>query len=578
MKHLYKIMIAGFLVFNLFPTLKAGAQMDSAMIYVSGNPVICSLPGSIDININYYSDSSDTIYFNLDFGDGQNSNFATYNHSYWNTVSHTYTLAGNYQVMFTATDDSGHVEKDSLNIFASNTCGTISGTFYVDDNDNCIKDAGENTPLQYSCINLWYQDQVISTTYADGAGYYEFLDIPAGYDYVIVPYQYYYSGGLIYDFCPEEIQISSVPSSNNNIGYYCPTTDFDLLSNLNCTGFVPGQSRHIDIHTNRLTCSPNNTATVKLILNPLLTYDNSHSTPIPVTTSGDTVMYNVNFGSGSSIFNWIWVITSPTATLGDTLCVEIITEPVLGDIHPENNRGNFCFPVNTSCDPNDKIVYPRGIDPAGNIDPDQTLTYTINFQNTGTEYAYNIFLDDTLDSNLDLSTFRVLSSSHYMYLSWPAPNIVRFQYDNIYLPDSTMDEPNSHGYVIYSIDPLPGLTIGTEITNSADIFFDYNLPVKTNTVINTIADLTQVPVIKNEPASFSIYPNPVTDFANITINEKGSFSLEINDITGKVIKIINNVLSGESNINLRGLGSGIYFVKLISSDKQTIGVKKVSVE
>jgi hypothetical protein len=59
---------------------------------------------------------------------------------------------------------------------------------------------------------------------------------------------------------------------------------------------------------------------------------------------------------------------------------------------------------------------------------------------------------------------------------------------NIYLPDSTFDEPRSHGYFAFSIRQKAGLLPGTEIPASAGIIFDFNAPVQTNLVMNTLYD------------------------------------------------------------------------------------------
>jgi len=67
--------------------------------------------------------------------------------------------------------------------------------------------------------------------------------------------------------------------------------------------------------------------------------------------------------------------------------------------------------------------------------------------------------------------------------------VIKFRFDNINLPDSTTDEENSHGYVIFEIDPLPNVPVGSEIKNSTSIYFDFNEPVKTNTVRNTLLDV-----------------------------------------------------------------------------------------
>jgi hypothetical protein len=69
--------------------------------------------------------------------------------------------------------------------------------------------------------------------------------------------------------------------------------------------------------------------------------------------------------------------------------------------------------------------------------------------------------------------------------------VLTFTFANINLPDSNRNEPASHGYLKFSIAPLAAVAQGTRIENSADIFFDYNEPVRTNTAFTTVYDLPE---------------------------------------------------------------------------------------
>ncbi|MBK9506828.1 MAG: T9SS type A sorting domain-containing protein [Bacteroidetes bacterium] len=75
-----------------------------------------------------------------------------------------------------------------------------------------------------------------------------------------------------------------------------------------------------------------------------------------------------------------------------------------------------------------------------------------------------------------------------MYTTLDADSVAHFIFPDIYLADSTTDEPASHGFVVYTIKPKPGLDYNTLITNNAGIYFDFNEPVITNTVSNTVVD------------------------------------------------------------------------------------------
>src|SRR5690606_12152357 len=51
---------------------------------------------------------------------------------------------------------------------------------------------------------------------------------------------------------------------------------------------------------------------------------------------------------------------------------------------------------------------------------------------------------------------------------------------------SSVNEEGSNGFVAFKIKPKATLNIGDEITGVANIYFDYNLPITTNTVTTKI--------------------------------------------------------------------------------------------
>ena len=55
------------------------------------------------------------------------------------------------------------------------------------------------------------------------------------------------------------------------------------------------------------------------------------------------------------------------------------------------------------------------------------------------------------------------------------------------------------GYVTYTIQPKAGLPTGTQIPNAANIVFDYEKPITTNTVMNTIDSGAPTSAVKPLP-------------------------------------------------------------------------------
>ncbi len=147
-------------------------------------------------------------------------------------------------------------------------------------------------------------------------------------------------------------------------------------------------------------------------------------------------------------------------------------------------------PIHTCAyDPNIKTVTPTGIESPGYIPLDSDwLEYTVHFQNTGTDTASKVEILDQLDQNLDWLTLSPLSSSHPVVINGDQNGQISFLFENINLPDSTVDEPGSHGFINYRIKLKNGLPHGTQITNEANIFFDFNPAITTNQTINTLYD------------------------------------------------------------------------------------------
>jgi hypothetical protein len=140
-------------------------------------------------------------------------------------------------------------------------------------------------------------------------------------------------------------------------------------------------------------------------------------------------------------------------------------------------------------DPNDKIADPKGIEPdgMGYIPPStEHLDYTIRFQNTGTASATDVIITDQLNPSLDWSSIEILSYSDAYQLDFHPSGLVEFKFENINLPDSTTDFLGSQGFIKFRINLEAGLPIPTIIQNEANIYFDQNPPILTNTETNTL--------------------------------------------------------------------------------------------
>jgi len=143
---------------------------------------------------------------------------------------------------------------------------------------------------------------------------------------------------------------------------------------------------------------------------------------------------------------------------------------------------NYTTELKCSYDPNDKAVYPARESNINLID--EYLTYRIRFQNTGNDVAYDVVIRDTLDEDIDLNSFQLLSSEFEISpeVEIREGRFLTFQFDDINLPDSTTNFLGSQGAITYLVRAKEDTEEETIIENTAHIYFDLNPAVVTNTV------------------------------------------------------------------------------------------------
>ncbi|HJW30119.1 MAG TPA: T9SS type A sorting domain-containing protein, partial [Saprospiraceae bacterium] len=283
------------------------------------------------------------------------------------------------------------------------------------------------------------------------------------------------------------------------------------------------------------------------------------SATIPYELVGDSI---VNFDLGILAVNdeidfQIFFKLSCDAPLGLEHCLtgELKDDHICGHerstyVECQNNIG--------SIDPNDKRIFNEAGKEATTIDKGEYIYYHIRFQNTGTDTAFNIHITDPLSPTLDLSTLEILSASHpYRYSINDGPDLV-VDFDNILLPDSSINEAASHGYFKFRVKPRAEYDYGTIIPNQAHIYFDFNDPVLTNEAILLISPKvgTKEP---NDFVEFSLFPNPVKTTLALTISaddRKRVDQYEIIDQLGQTI--IQSSFEDGHAIDVSRLSPGMY--------------------
>jgi hypothetical protein len=180
----------------------------------------------------------------------------------------------------------------------------------------------------------------------------------------------------------------------------------------------------------------------------------------------------------------------------------------------------------------------------------------------GTYYAQNVVITDTLDKNLDWNTLKT-GYSNYPYSAELSENgVLKFTFKNINLTWKAQSDLLSRGLVTYTVKQKPELPAMTKIYAKANVYFDFNPPVATNSVLNTIYRYPQTGIVSAKTnKAISIYPNPANSVLNVCAKDIHFRYLNIYDITGRLL--IHNIPSGSNvyKLDISSLINGMYFIE-----------------
>ncbi|MBK7763772.1 MAG: T9SS type A sorting domain-containing protein [Bacteroidetes bacterium] len=442
----------------------------------------------------------------------------------------------------------------------------LKGRVYVDDIQNCEFDFAENI-IENNLVHLMPEDIYTST---DSNGFYYFFKS---------------SGNATIDYIPalaNSVNCNGINSYSVNMANgYNDTLDFgirfknglykDISSNIVAglarPGFQQFAGLKITNHSNQKLY--NSKASLTIDNN----FSFTSSVPMPDSISGNMLFWNldsINILGTKYIDIQLFV----GAQMGNTF-LHSCKAFIMNDIDTSNNSDWVSGTVIGSFDPNYKSASPIGITNHHYIENKTSIDYYIEFQNTGTDTAFNIKITDQIDRNLDLSTFKMIGSSHkYRYSI--ENNMLNFYFDNVLLVDSNKDYYKSIGYVSYSITPKL-CNVGTVINNTAQIYFDFNEPVITNTVYHTIGRPGSYfdPLDKTD---FNLFPNPSeNNTTNIVVNlaEDSDYTISISNYLGREIQRVNktHITNGKYYHTIKienDLCAGLYFVTLRTPNTKVV--------
>ncbi|RYZ48021.1 MAG: hypothetical protein EOP49_19750, partial [Sphingobacteriales bacterium] len=423
----------------------------------------------------------------------------------------------------------------------------IAGELFYDHNSNGIRDANEN-----GRANVEVQISSGLTAYSNINGYFEItgdtgtnvITVIAPTPYISVPptatYVFNSFDTLVYGAFALQptITIDSLRVTIVNGSTPRPGFDFGYTVNYENVGTtVLSSNMQIAYDAANLTYVD---ASIPGVTN------NAGVLTIPAinTTPGDRGSFSVSFNVSSG------------AQLNYTL-LGVISATINASIV----RDSIFNLISGSYDPNNKNATPS-LTPA-QVSDGTFINYLVRFQNTGTDTAFNVVVTDTLEARLDASSFQMLEASHPAIIKRNGQALT-FEFLNIQLPDSNVNEPLSHGYIKFRVKPVNTLIDGDVVNNKASIYFDYNAPVVTNNAITTVT-------------------SPVTCFTATAVTtpascpgvNNGSITVTVSGGTAPFAYALNGI-PPQSSTTFTGVPAGLHTVVITDANGCT-GTVNISV-
>ncbi len=256
------------------------------------------------------------------------------------------------------------------------------------------------------------------------------------------------------------------------------------------------------------------------------------------------------------------------AELGQEHCISAYTSTDsedCGEIPTARDAYVDCQENIGAYDPNDKNIFVNGNRNQTYIEPGDKIEYLIRFQNTGTDTAFTVRIEDPITKKFNISSLKPVAASHDY--TWSVNNgMLVVIFEDIQLVDSFKNEPASHGFIKFEIQ-LDSLTLrGDDVKNLAGIFFDFNKAIITEEVVTVIGQ----PLNTKEHSfeSITAFPNPANGLVYISgdaLSDKPQ-DLMIYDIHGKLI--LSQKISYHDNlIDISKCAPGTYLLMMKSGEK-----------
>ncbi|MBP7409437.1 MAG: T9SS type A sorting domain-containing protein [Flavobacteriales bacterium] len=432
------------------------------------------------------------------------------------------------------------------------TCGTVNGTAYMDDNEDCAM-AYNETRVPQAVMQI------------EPGGYFEMTNA-SGYYHANIPYGSYtieQAPSNVVEHCAGAPIPFDLSSGATLVTRNFPDTALlprDVWIDLASSAARPGFQTSVHVGVQHATPGATGNLTISLTFDPLLSFVSATPTGNVV---GNTITWTTaqltSFAQRS--VGAVFQVPADVGLIGTELLYTASVSIVQPEVDLTNNSTTYTRTITGSYDPNAKEVVTSSdfSDELYLIDEDEWVDYTIQFQNTGNDTAFFVVITDTLPSTLDPLTFRLGARSHPCIVDMMGQGVLRFAFPNILLPDSNVNEPRSHGFVKFRIQPRLPILPGTTIENIANIFFDYNPAIITGPSV-LVAEFSTSVLPNSYVTGLELFPNPTNGSFTVRSPHSSIRSVQLLSADGRLVMQEQSAGGPSIMIDATSLAPGTYIV------------------
>ncbi|MDR6966505.1 hypothetical protein J2X31_000498 [Flavobacterium arsenatis] len=472
---------------------------------------------------------------------------------------------------FITYDSAVFIQAGSFTSGQSQCLDRIELVAFIDDNNNGIK---EDSEINFTNGSFAYQinDAVDSIEVSSSNGLHTIFGVNPLDSYDITyniqsEFTPYYSGTTSFDNI-------TIPEGSGTQTLYFPITQIEAFTDLSVSIIPLGQPVAGSSYANKVVYQNMGNIAASGIIN----YTKDVSVTVSTAESGVVLTptgftYNFENLTPFETRSFIIQMNVPAGRQmieSTPLSSNISISSSSGDIDSSNNS----FQISQGLVSEESFIHKT--ESHGSLLDITTFTeesylyYTIYFQNKATISVNNIRIEDVLDAQLDEESIQTVSASHSFTMK-RIGNEVTWNFDYVYLPSYLENSDSSSGYVTFKIKLKPGFEAGDIIPNSAEIYFDNNPPIITNTFNSTFEEQLSTPEFSS--GNLLMYPNPSNGMVYINTQNTTENLKEINlyDVLGKIILSTKDLSSKQSTLNVGSLVKGVYMVEITTENnfKQT---------